>query len=168
MAAPDPLEVWYAMYTKPHAEHQVVEVLEARGIDTYLPLLSVWRARRRRVEYEPLFACYAFVHVDPSVVGLSDLAWIPGLRHLVECDGEPVAIPSRVIATIRHHVAELAACPKGRVQVGAPVRITQGPMKDLRAVFEGRLSGDERAQVLVQFLGQLRRCELPDAWLEPV
>jgi transcriptional antiterminator RfaH len=154
------------LYTKPHAERQVSQALLTRGIEIYLPTVQVWRARRRRVEEEPLFACYAFARIDLQQVGLSAVAWTPGLRHIVSCEGTPIVVPDAVIAYIHTRANQFIVHGLGRLQPGDRVRIVQGPLKDLEAVFERHLSGYERAQVLVHVLGHLTRCDIPVEWLE--
>jgi transcription antitermination factor NusG len=157
---------WYALYTKPHAEMGVTAALAARGIATYLPTVPVWRARRRRLEAEPLFACYSFAQVDLAVVGLSAITWIPGLRAVVCSQDAPVELSEAVISHIRQRVAEMSTrVQRSRFEVGSRVRIVEGPMKDLEAVFDGTLSGEGRAQILLQVLGRLTRCEIREEWL---
>jgi transcriptional antiterminator RfaH len=156
---------WYALYTKPHAEHRVSESLRARNIETYLPLLQVWRARRRQMEEEALFPCYLFARIDLEVVGVSGIAWIPGLRYMVGSEGMPTPVPDVIM---RHICQRLQAMgPQGpmRLKPGDAVRVVEGPLKDLDAIFEQHLSGYERAQVLVKVLGRLTRYSLPTEWL---
>jgi len=49
---------------------------------------------------------------------------------------------------------------------GERVRIVAGPFKGLEAIFEAPLPASQRVRVLLDFLGTLRRCELPAAWIE--
>ncbi|MFN8496871.1 MAG: transcription termination/antitermination NusG family protein [Anaerolineae bacterium] len=157
---------WYALYTKPHAERQVSEALAARGHESYLPLMPVWRARRRRMEEEPLFACYSFVHLDLDEVGISQVTWLPGLRTVVSFGGEPTPLPQDMIEHIRRRVRQMTGTPQNVLRSGDRVRITAGPLKDLEAVFEGHLSGFERAQILVEVMGRFTRCDVNTEILE--
>jgi transcriptional antiterminator RfaH len=159
---------WYALYTKPHVERQVNQVLESRGLETFLPTIPVWRARRRRFEAEPLFACYLFARLDLEQLGLSAVAWTPGLRRLVGGETEaPTPVPEEVINYIRRRIEGVTA-QDGLVvfKSGEPVDITAGPFKDLEAIFDSHLSGAERAQVLIKVLGRLTRYEVPLEWLK--
>ncbi len=157
---------WYALYTKPHAERQVVTALMARGIEVYLPTLKVWRARRRQVEEEAFFACYAFARLDWDDVGVSAVSWTPGLRSVVSSDGQPTPVVEEVIDYIRARLTTLPVAGARRLEPGDRVRIKQGPFKDLDAVFEGHLSSLDRAQVLVEVLGRLARLHIDETWLE--
>ena len=38
----------------------------------------------------------------------------------------------------------------------------------MEAIFDHRLSGEDRARVLVQLLGQITACEIPLSWLEQI
>jgi transcriptional antiterminator RfaH len=156
---------WYTLYTKPHAERQVSESLQARNIESYLPLVQVWRARRRQMEDEPLFPCYLFARIDLEVVGISEIAWLPGLRHIVGNEEIPTPVPDTIVAYIRRRLQEMGPQEPKRLKEGDTVHVIEGPFKDLDAIFEQHLSGYERAQVLVKVLGRLTRYNLPTEWL---
>lgn len=165
---PYPAPVWYALYTKPHAERQVADALEQRGIHSYVPTILRWRARRRQLEREPLFACYSFAQIDFHQVSMNTISWLPGLRAIVNSEGKPLPISEKIMTYIHDRVDEFNGERPGVLQSGDRVRITEGPFKDLEAVFDTHLSGYERAQVLVRVLGRLTRCELTTHWLEAV
>jgi transcriptional antiterminator RfaH len=159
---------WYALYTKPRAERQVSEALQTHEIETYLPTVEVWRARRRRIEEEPLFTCYLFARIDLEHVGHSAVAWTPGLRYMVGGEaGAPLPVPDEVITYIRQGVTGMGTQgPLAHLQPGDSVQIIEGPFKELDAIFEQHLSGYERAQVLVEVLGRLTRYDVPAEWLK--
>jgi transcriptional antiterminator RfaH len=159
---------WYALYTKPRAERQVSHALQTREIETYLPTVEVWRARRRRVEEEPLFTCYLFARIDLEHVGHSAVAWTPGLRYIVGGEAsKPIPVPDDVVDYIRRGVTKMGVQrPVSLFQPGDSVHITEGPLKDLDAVFDQHLSSYERAQVLVDVLGRLTRYDVPVEWLK--
>lgn len=162
------MEQWYALFTKPRAETQVQQVLQNRDIEIYLPTLQVWRVRRQQLETEPLFPGYLFARVCLKTVGISEIAWTPGLRHIVgAAGGDPPPVPDAVISYIKQRVALLnPQRPGANLRRGETVIITTGPLKDLAAVFEQHLSGAERAQVLVRVLGRLTRYNVPLDWLK--
>ncbi|MCW5879379.1 MAG: hypothetical protein KIS91_00315 [Anaerolineae bacterium] len=159
---------WYALHTKPHAEQQVTTALQARGFETYLPTIPVWRARRRQTEAEPFFECYSFVRVALSVVGLSAITWVPGLRAVVSSEGHPIPIAPSVIDTIQRHLGHLPPTGPRRLEPGDRVEITTGPLQDLEGIFQGHLSSVERAQVLVNVLGRMTRVEIRENWLRRI
>lgn len=156
---------WYTLYTKPFAEQQVSEALRVRGFEVFLPTLTVWRARRRQYEREPLFPCYCFVRLDWDHVGLSNVNWLPGLRWIVQTEGQPIPIPEDIIYHLRDRSHEANGTATRRFTPGEQVRVLEGPYQDLDAVFVEPLSGQERAAILIQTLGRLIRCELAMDWL---
>lgn len=159
---------WYVVHTKPHKEIQVNHTLQNQEFETFLPLVEVWRARRRRIENEPLFSCYMFVRADPEQTKFSDIGWTPGVRHILGSQhGLPNPVPDELVEYIRHQVNAVRGEPSP-FKPGEQVEITEGPFTDIKVVFEAHLSGYERSQVLVNILGRLTRYEVPTAWLKKV
>ncbi len=164
------MQHWYTLYTKPRAEYQVKQALTAHNIETYLPTVKVWRARRRRMEEEPLFTCYLFARIDLKETGLSAVSWTQGLRYVVGGQaGQPTPVPDEVITYIHKRTAGLdPQRPGANLKQGDQVNITDGPFKDLDAIFSQHLSGYERAQVLITVLGRITRYDVPLEWLKKV
>lgn len=148
------MQSWYALYTKPHCERQVERKLTADGIETFFPVLPVASPRKGRPAFRPFFPCYLFAHVDLEFVGISRLNWIPGMRHIVMFGGVPANVESVLIERIREHLAQPHAMDtQGELLAhGDRVRITSGPLGDIDAVFDKRLSATGRVRVLVQLL----------------
>jgi len=162
---------WYALYTKPHKEQQVSAVLQARGIETYLPTIPVYEGRRRTEQSRAFFPCYLFARMDPDAVGYSSVAWTPGLRKIVSFGDQPTVVRDDVIDTIRHRLEQMEASDypmEYAFQSGDRVLIKSGPLRDLEAVFEGQLSSSDRARILVDILGRLTACEIELDCLEQV
>lgn len=158
---------WYTLYTKPKREQQVHDILSKRGFEVYLPLLRLLKKRRLVQTQEPLFPCYLFVRTDIEQVGISTIAWTQGLRRVVSFCGQPAIVDDVVIEHIKRRLSE-GNGPEvyGRFRHGEQVVVTEGPFKDLDAIFDGRLSGSGRVRVLLKIMGQLRPCEVHEAWLE--
>jgi transcription antitermination factor NusG len=56
---------WYAVYTKPHCEKRVAELLTRKGIENYCPqnkVLKQW-SDRKKIVHAPLFSSYVFVRI---------------------------------------------------------------------------------------------------------
>jgi transcription antitermination factor NusG len=62
----DTQQKWYAIYTKYRCEKYVVENLNKKGIEAYLPLKSITKRYTRKIKkYQiPLINCYAFVKIN--------------------------------------------------------------------------------------------------------
>jgi len=96
-------------------------------------------------------------------VGQSAINWVPGVVRLVNFGGEPAVVPEAVIEHIKRRSAEMEKSGEfglGPFRHGDPVRITTGPLRDLDAVFDQRLSAKGRARVLLEFLGRLTATEV--------
>lgn len=145
---------WYVLYTKPHSEQQVVAGLAADGIQTYFPTIPVATPRRGRPAVRPFFPCYLFVNVDLESVGISRLNWTPGVRRLVMFGGIPSQVDEGVIARLRTHLSQPHVIDHDgeMLERGDKVIITSGPLQDIEAVFDKRLSANGRVRVLVELL----------------
>jgi transcriptional antiterminator RfaH len=162
------MEQWYTLYTKPNAEYQVVTALQRRGIQTYLPEIESVKDGQGR-DRKPFFPCYLFIKADLKVVGLSRVRWTPGLRRIVAFDDRPVPLPDEVISLIQRKLGEINAAggqPVHTFRPGDTVRITEGPLQSMLAIFEGPTTPAERVQVLLTFLGHARRASVPVTELE--
>ena len=147
---------WYALNSKPHSEKIVHDGLSARGIEVYLPVLQAPTHGARAALARPFFPSYLFAHVDLDRVGLSALQYLPGVRRLVFCGDQPAPVPQAAIDRIRLRLKELEkGITDGAGEPLAPgdrVLITSGPLAGLEAVFDRRLSSEERVRVLINFL----------------
>jgi transcriptional antiterminator RfaH len=150
---------WYALHAKPHRERQVCSFLESEGFEVYLPLIPAGRRTRRKPL--PFFSCYLFARLD-GVLDFSAVRWTPGLRRIVSFGGKPAIVPEEVICALQKRLAWLH--DSGQTvypfKSGDRVVVRSGPLADLEAIFEERLSSRERARILVQCLGRWTRCEV--------
>jgi transcription antitermination factor NusG len=156
------MEAWYALYTKPNAEAQVARTLIERGFAAYLPMLPPRGDARAR----PLFPAYLFVRCDLSEVIVDHLQWIPGLRRILTFDGRPAVVPDGAVKLIEDGMREIDAAgglPLHTFKPGDKVIIEEGPLAGLRGIFEGPLKPAERVHILVRFLGETNRAEVPVA-----
>ena len=155
------MEAWYALYTKPNAEAQVARALEARGFKFFLPLLPPSGEQGR---VQPLFPSYLFVFCNLSEVMADALQWLPGLRRIVGFAGKPAVVPSEAIDLMAQELSEIEAAGgllKHHFKPGDTVVIDSGPLAGLRGVFQGPLGPAERVHILVRFLGETNRAEVP-------
>jgi transcriptional antiterminator RfaH len=162
------MEQWYTVHTKPNAEYQVATTFDYRGIETYLPEIEVPKAQQGR-KRKPFFPCYLFIKADFEAVGLSYLQGTPGLRRIVAFDDQPIPLADEIIDLIRDNLEVINAAggqPRHSFQPGDPVRITEGPLEGILAIFEGPTAPADRVQVLLTFLGQVSRVRVPVTYLE--
>jgi transcriptional antiterminator RfaH len=162
------MEQWYTLYTKPNAEYRAATALQKRGIQAYLPEIESLKTRQGRVR-RPFFPCYLFARVDLEAVGLSRVQWTPGLRRIVAFDNWPVPLPDEVINLIQRKLDGINAVggwSAHTFQPGDSVRITDGPLQGMLAIFEGPTTPAERVRVLLNILGHASRVHVPVADLE--
>lgn len=157
---------WYALNTKPRSEARVANALMARNYEIFLPLLPAAASE----PLQPLFPSYLFVRCDLEVVSVASLQWILGLRRIVSFDGRPAIVPDQAIALIRAQLRQIEAqggLPTHNFKPGDKVIIDEGPLAGLRGIFQGPLGPAERVHILIRFLGEVNRAEVPVAALRP-
>ncbi len=162
---------WYLVYTKPHSERLAEHSIKENGFEVYLPLIKVWRVRRKRFEKEPLFPNYIFVHLDLENDSISRIKWAPGVSKFVRFDDSegPAIVPDEVIEYIKARTEEIEEeGGVGQFEKGDRVRIVSGPLKDMEAVFEKHISGKERSRILIKVLGRLTSADIPTEWLDKI
>ncbi len=157
------MQHWYALHTKPRNEHMVRDFLKGRGIETYLPVLKVVNRRRREAHEHPFFTRYLFAHVDFGEVPISSVNWAPGVTSVISFGGRPAKVEDQVIQWLKDRMAQVDSKDyyQGQpLRPGDRLRVTAGPFKDVEAIFDQRLSSEDRARVFVDMLGRLTACEI--------
>ena len=146
---------WYALYTKPHKEHQVNAQLQGEGIETYLPTVPRRIKRRDRSDRVVYFPCYLFARLDFAVTPHSSIAWLPGLRRIVSAGDKPVIVDDEILALIRRRLKDFEETGYDGLKKGDRVRITSGPLRDLEAAFDQPLSAANRVRILLDVMGRM-------------
>ncbi len=125
---------WYAVYTFSRSEKKFAEQLSKKGMNYYLPLISVkrqWSDRIKTIQL-PVFTSYVFVKIDIQSEKIKVLE-TPGAHHIVSISGVPHAIPDEDLEFIRELVREFP--DKVRIereqmlQPGKKVKISRGMLK---------------------------------------
>ena len=162
------MQAWYALYTKPNAEGLVARALETRGFRYFLPLLPPAKPDARP---QALFPSYLFVQCDLSELIVDQLQFLPGLRRIVSFADKPAVVPHEAIEMMERELADIEAAGglvKHQFKPGDEVIIDSGPLAGLRGVFQGPMGPSERVRILVRFLGETNRAEVPlDALRKP-
>jgi len=152
---------WYALYTRPRHEKQVLQELTNRNIEAFLPTYKIrrrWSDRYKTVE-EPLFKSYLFVKVDFDR-GYHETIRPYGAVGLITFDGRPAKIPEQEIEAIRRLVeSELACNPHPYLKIGRRVRVRSGPLEGCEGILI-RKKGLSRLVLSVNLLQQSVSAEL--------
>ncbi len=146
---------WYALRVKPHKENAVYQRLEHAEIEAYSPMVAVQPKNPRSAKRKPYFPGYLFIKTDLEEVGSNTINWMPGTLGLVAFDGEPATVAENLITEIKRRLAEIEAAgglTLDGLEHGDTVRITSGPFAGYEAIFDMRLPGKERVQILLAFL----------------
>jgi len=152
--------MWYALRSKPRKEDVVWRQVKLLGYDAFYPRLRVNPVNPRSRKLVPYFPGYLFVYVDLEAAGKSVFQWMPHTIGLVSFGGEPSHVPENLIHELRKRVEEIAQAGGelfDGLKIGDKVRISSGPFTGYEAIFDARVSGDERVRVLLEFLNNRRR-----------
>lgn len=165
------MEDWLVAHTKPRAELRTRDVLQRYdGVAVFLPLVSVAH-HGRPCTVEPLFPRYLFVQMDPLQVPPDLWQTTPGLLGFVKFGEAFARVSTEVIRMIQEQISAVerrGGLPAHDFQPGETVRIRNGALQGLFAVFEGPLTPSQRVTVLVDFLRKGCRVQIPIEDLEPV
>jgi transcription elongation factor/antiterminator RfaH len=162
-------QAWYVLQSKPNKENQLYACVESQGFEVFYPTIRVQPVNPRSSKIRPYFPRYMFVHVDLEAVGISALQWVPGAIGLVQFEGYAAPVPDHVIHELKRRIADIEAA--GGIQLeglkqGDPVKITHGPLAGYEAIFDLRLSGSARVQVLLEMLGRLVKVKVNASVIE--
>ena len=130
--------------------------MEQQGFETYLPFLKTEQIKKgKRVEVEvPLFPGYLFIFLSTEESNWRPIRSTRGVARLISFGNEPAIVPMDVVnairAQLRHNDAEQS------FRKDDMVSISDGPFKDLQAVFID-YDGEQRAFVLLELLGRWQK-----------
>ncbi|GHC20874.1 transcription/translation regulatory transformer protein RfaH [Aidingimonas halophila] len=158
---------WYVIQCKGGESFRATEHLGNQGFEVFHPVLEVQKKRRQKLTWiaEPLFPYYLFIRLDKVASNWRPIRSTRGVLKLLTFGDEPIAVDDALIAVLRDHPAGMA--DEGAnvyFRAGDDVEITDGPFRDLQAVFQSQ-KGEERAIVLLNMLHKQQRLEIPVAQL---
>jgi transcriptional antiterminator RfaH len=161
---------WYALRSKPRKELTLWRQLESRHVENFFPAIRVNPVNPRSSHVRPYFPGYMFVQADLEREGQSKFNFMPYAIGLVSFGGEPAKVPADFILALRKRIAEIAEAGGELfydMNKGDPVWITGGPFDGYRAIFDARISGEDRVRVLLEMLSdQLVPLEMNAALIE--
>lgn len=161
---------WYALYTRSRAEKKVHSELQAREINSFLPMrktLREWSDRKKKVEV-PLFNSYVFVNVSEKEYLQALQA--EGVVRYVSFSGKAVAIPPQQIEAIKAYLDEGAPQYEEselKLEAGVNIEITRGPMMGLTGILL-TLHGKHRVKVEIDCVGQSLIIDVPRTSLQVI
>lgn len=149
---------WFVAKTHGNGEQKALFHLQRQGFDVYLPryLRRISHARRVSWQPRPLFPTYLFVAMRGPDQRWRAINSTVGVAHLICDERGPVAVPTGVVETIRHHEDERGLVVTGENMVykkGIKVQVISGAFADHTGLFECA-TDDERAIILLNIMGR--------------
>ncbi|MGH7229504.1 MAG: transcription termination/antitermination protein NusG [Nitrospiraceae bacterium] len=145
---------WYAVNVKPHQEQLAELNLRRVGVETFCPFVKQRKTirRRQRISTSPLFPGYLFARFR-----LQDqyraVLYARGVRKIVAFGPTPATVDEEMIAAIRSRLQDgYVTVPTSTFRPGQIVRIQEGPLHGLEAIFEREMPGYQRAVLLLRAL----------------
>ena len=161
---------WYVLRSKSNKEDFLYDQLLIHRLEVFYPRIRVQAVNPRARKVRPYFPGYLFIHVDLQEVTASFLNWIPGSRGVVAFDTVPASVPEALLTTIRRRVDQINDAGGEQLDglnPGEEVIIKEGPFAGQKAIFDTRISGNERVRVLLKLLrGWQIRLEIPTVQIE--
>ena len=126
---------WFAAYTLPRHEKAVGRQLDARHIESFLPLYRVsrrWKNGCKVTVEQPLFPSYIFVsiHRRESVSVLQ----VPGVLTIVSAGRELASLPASEVESLRSGLPLRQFEPHPYLTAGEKVRIVSGALAGMTGV----------------------------------
>ena len=145
---------WYAVNTKPRQENIAQLNLERLSVETFFPQLvqnKVIRRKKQRV-VGPLFPGYLFVRFDIET-HYRAVNYAQGVRGVVTFGSSPAEVDKEMIESIKSRFEEgYVVIPPPSFEPGQRVRVQQGPLEGLEAVFESEIPAQQRVVLLMKAL----------------
>lgn len=165
--AQDAIPRWYVIQCKGGESFRAAQHLGNQDYEIFHPVLQVQKKRRGKLAWidEPLFPHYLFIRLDRLESNWRPIRSTRGVLKIVTFGLDlPVPISDELVETLRRHGSATDAGSNVYFRAGEVVEITEGPFKDLQAVFASH-KGEERAIVLLNMLHKQQRLEMPVAQL---
>jgi transcription antitermination factor NusG len=149
---------WYAIWTRSHSEQLVADQLIGKGLDVFLPKMSIWSRRGgvRQVIQVPMFSGYVFLHEDVNKEKYIEVYKARGVVRILGSRWDRLfPICHAEIDTLQRLVAtRLNVVSHPFLQEGQRVRITDGPLKGVEGFL---VQNKEKKGLLVLSVELLRR-----------
>ena len=155
-AEPAGARSWYVVYSKPRQETFAQFHLQQRGVEVFVPKLSLPKYVTRPSRIVPLFPSYLFVRIDPTQE-YHRVRWAPGVRRFVSSNGVPTPLEDAVVTFLVERAdSEGTVQARADLRVGEMVEIAHGPFDGLIGIIQQPPDAKGRIKVLMQLLNQQR------------
>jgi transcriptional antiterminator RfaH len=159
---------WYVIYTKPSAEEIARDHLERKKIHVFLPRIRECHHSSKRMEekIKPLFPNYLFAEMAyPD--DYYTVIWAKGVRRIIGNGKEPIPLDNSIVGFFKTKTEEKGFIqPSPGLKVGDTIRVKNGPLEGLIGIIDGSIDEKGRIKVLLDFLREGARVEIPYSFLE--
>ena len=159
---------WFVIYTKPSAEDMARDTLEERDIPVFLPKIREFHfsSKGRREKIKPLFPNYLFARMAyPD--DYYKVIWAKGVRRIVGNGAEPLPLDDSIVDFFMKQTEQKGFIqPTLQLKMGDRVRVRNGLLEGLIGIVDGSLDEKGRIRVLMNFVTEGTRIEVPCSSLE--
>ena len=138
---------WYALYTAPNHEKRVEQQLRMKGVEPFLPLVTVTKRWKNRTTVKvelPLFTGYVFARIGigerARVLEIPSVLWIVGNAQ------GPASLPEAEIEALRSGLHLRQVDPYPYLKTGNRARISAGAFAGLVGIVVRR---DEQLRIVL-------------------
>jgi transcriptional antiterminator RfaH len=144
---------WYVIHTKPQQEDRADSNLRAWGVKTFAPKVRGRQYNRHtgRTTHvtSSLFPRYIFARFKVSELWRK-VSFTRGVHSVVCTGGLPTPVDEEIIELIESQKDADGFIRTDKVlRPGDKVMITEGPLRNLIGIFEGRYKDDEHVSILL-------------------
>jgi transcription antitermination factor NusG len=156
--------LWLVVRTKPKQERAVIEALQGRDLEAYLPrVLEPRRHRHGPLGPVPLFPSYVFARCVPRD-RYSAVNYCPGANGLLRFGERIAAVEDEFIAQLHDRAGErgylVMADARHRPVKGARARIVRGPLAGIEGIVERYLPARDRVRLLLKMVTAVRSVDV--------
>jgi transcriptional antiterminator RfaH len=161
---------WYVVHTRPRRELMVAGLLDqSAATEVFLP--EAYQQIQNKRKLMPLFPNYLFVRLNVNESETAHINRTPGVVRLISFGDSAQPLPDSVISALRTQLERVNAdggIAAHAFHVGDRVRLTDGALEGLEALFQGPMEPSRRVDVLLEFMGRLQEVRVDVSQLEAV
>jgi transcription antitermination factor NusG len=159
---------WYVIQSQCRFEVEVEKALERKGLEIFLPRVTIPSRRRDRKTYltVPLFAGYIFVYTGLDAATFQQIIRVRRVLRLLG-NGRPAPIADAEVEAIKRIVnGDRPYYPWQSIEKGTRVRVIEGPLAGLVGVVMERRAQKRCLVVGVELFQRSVAVELDDEAVE--
>ena len=169
---PDPFDEisWYCLRSRPKHEHiATAHLRQMPGVEVFCPRLRFKRPTVRGARWfeEAMFPGYLFARFN-FLQRHKEVGYAMGVNGILRFGERYAAISEEIVFNLRNRTNEMhVAVIESEVREGDKVTIVKGAMTGIEGVVTHFLSGRERVNVLLEFLGREMNAEIEKSAVLP-